>query len=125
MRPALGSDTRSRNGRDLGLEAPGTRPFDCCRRIEGRSGKRSDGLRGAALLRGTRGMPATDLDVLTEVIDKVGQIAVELGDELESPEIQPAAGPWRSGRSKHWTLSSPGRTTDHKKAQRSPAAHDY
>lgn len=48
-----------------------------------------DGLRGAALLRGARGMPATDLDALTEVIDKVGQIAVELGDELESLEINP------------------------------------
>lgn len=48
-----------------------------------------EGLRGAALLRGARGRPATDLDVLAKVIDKVGQIAVELGDDLESLEINP------------------------------------
>ncbi|WP_114908097.1 acetate--CoA ligase family protein [Ornithinimicrobium murale] len=46
-------------------------------------------LRGVSLLRGARGMPATDLDALAAVIHQVGEIAVGLGEELESLEINP------------------------------------
>lgn len=46
-------------------------------------------LRGAALLRGARGLPPTDLDALAEVIQRIADIAVGLGDQLESLEINP------------------------------------
>jgi acyl-CoA synthetase (NDP forming) len=46
-------------------------------------------LRGAALLRGARGTPAADLDALAEVIARVGDLALALGDDLESLEINP------------------------------------
>lgn len=46
-------------------------------------------LRGAALLQGARGLPPTDLDVLARVIHRIADIAVGLGDQLESLEINP------------------------------------
>lgn len=46
-------------------------------------------LRGVSLLRGARGTPATDLDALAAVIHQIGEIAVGLGDDLESLEINP------------------------------------
>lgn len=48
-----------------------------------------DELRGAALLHGARGRPATDLDLLADVIHQVAEIATGLGEGLESLEINP------------------------------------
>jgi acetate---CoA ligase (ADP-forming) len=46
-------------------------------------------LRGAALLRGYRGTPAADLGALAAVITRIGELAVALGDDLESLEVNP------------------------------------
>jgi acyl-CoA synthetase (NDP forming) len=46
-------------------------------------------LRGAKLLFGFRGMPAVDLDRLTEVIACIGDAALALGPELETLEVNP------------------------------------
>ncbi|MBB4930443.1 acyl-CoA synthetase (NDP forming) [Lipingzhangella halophila] len=46
-------------------------------------------LRGAELLRGVRGQPAADLDRLVEVVLGVGALAHQLGERLESLEINP------------------------------------
>lgn len=46
-------------------------------------------LRAAALLDGLRGRPAADLDRLAEVVSAVGTLAEELGDALESLEVNP------------------------------------
>ncbi|MGW2572123.1 acetate--CoA ligase family protein [Streptomyces sp. NPDC001537] len=53
------------------------------------------GLRGAALLRGARGAEPADLDAVAEVVATVGDLALALGDDLESLEINPlrVAGP--------------------------------
>lgn len=48
-----------------------------------------ESLRGAALLHGVRGTPAADLDALAEVVARVGDLALALGDDLESLEINP------------------------------------
>jgi len=48
-----------------------------------------DSLRGAAVLAGARGRPPADLDALSAVIVRVGDLAVALGDELESIEVNP------------------------------------
>ncbi|MDQ0382779.1 acetate--CoA ligase family protein [Amycolatopsis thermophila] len=48
-----------------------------------------EGLRGAALLRGARGGEPADLDALADVIARVGDLALALGDDLESLEINP------------------------------------
>ena len=48
-----------------------------------------DDLRGAPLLRGTRGGVAADLDALAAVVARVSDLAVALGDDLESLEINP------------------------------------
>ncbi|GAA1723489.1 acetate--CoA ligase family protein [Fodinicola feengrottensis] len=46
-------------------------------------------LRGIDLLRGARGSETADLDVVADVVARVGQLAVGLGDRLESLEINP------------------------------------
>jgi hypothetical protein len=51
-------------------------------------------LRGAALLRGSRGTTPADRPALAEVIARIGDAALSLGDQLESLEINPL---WVSG----------------------------
>jgi succinyl-CoA synthetase beta subunit len=46
-------------------------------------------LRGAPLLRGYRGAPAADLGALSAVIARIGDLALALGDDLESLEVNP------------------------------------
>lgn len=46
-------------------------------------------LRGTAILNGVRGGKAVDLDALADVVAKVSDLAVALGDELLSLEINP------------------------------------
>jgi acetate---CoA ligase (ADP-forming) len=46
-------------------------------------------LRGRALLEGTRGRAPADLGALSAVIARIGDLAVSLGDELESLEVNP------------------------------------
>ncbi len=46
-------------------------------------------LRGAALLKGSRGRPAADIERLAEVILRVTLLAQRLGDRLEALEINP------------------------------------
>jgi succinyl-CoA synthetase beta subunit len=46
-------------------------------------------LRGAKLLHGARGMQAADLDVVAEVIARIGDAAVALGPDLEALEVNP------------------------------------
>lgn len=46
-------------------------------------------LRGAALLRGYRGRPAADQPALAAVIARIGDLALSLGDDLESLEVNP------------------------------------
>jgi acetate---CoA ligase (ADP-forming) len=55
----------------------------------GRARSLLEGLRGAAVLRGTRGAAPADLDALSAVIARVGDLAVALGDDLESLEVNP------------------------------------
>jgi acyl-CoA synthetase (NDP forming) len=47
------------------------------------------GLRAAALLDGVRGRPAADVDRLCDVVSAIGRLAEELGDNLESLEVNP------------------------------------
>jgi acyl-CoA synthetase (NDP forming) len=47
------------------------------------------GLRGAAALAGARGTEPADLDALAGVIARLGDLAVALGDHLESLEVNP------------------------------------
>jgi len=46
-------------------------------------------LRGRAVLRGSRGAAPADLGALAEVISRIGDLALALGDELESLEVNP------------------------------------
>jgi succinyl-CoA synthetase beta subunit len=46
-------------------------------------------LRGAKLLQGVRGMQAADLDAVAEVIARIGDAAVALGEDLEALEVNP------------------------------------
>jgi acetate---CoA ligase (ADP-forming) len=48
-----------------------------------------DRLRAAAVLHGTRGSVPADLDALAAVIARLGDLAVALGDDLESLEVNP------------------------------------
>jgi acyl-CoA synthetase (NDP forming) len=50
---------------------------------------RLERLRGIALLTGARGGRPADLDALAAVVARVGDLAVALGDDLESLEINP------------------------------------
>ena len=47
------------------------------------------GLRVARLLDGYRGSPPADVDALVEVVVALGQLAVELGDQLEAADLNP------------------------------------
>ncbi|GHE41665.1 acetate--CoA ligase family protein [Streptomyces capitiformicae] len=47
------------------------------------------GLRGAALLQGARGSEPADIDMIAQVVATVGDLALALGDDLESLEINP------------------------------------
>jgi acyl-CoA synthetase (NDP forming) len=46
-------------------------------------------LRGRAVLHGSRGAPPADLDALAAVIARIGDLALSLGDDLESVEVNP------------------------------------
>jgi acyl-CoA synthetase (NDP forming) len=46
-------------------------------------------LRGRAVLRGSRGAAPADLGALADVISRIGDLALALGDELESLEVNP------------------------------------
>ena len=46
-------------------------------------------LRGRAVLDGVRGAPPADLDAVAAVIARTGDLALALGDDLESLEINP------------------------------------
>ena len=46
-------------------------------------------LRGIELLTGARGSQPADLDALAAVVARVGDLAVALGDDLESLEVNP------------------------------------
>ena len=46
-------------------------------------------LRGAALLRGARGQEGVDLQAVSEVIYRVGNLALALGPQLDALEINP------------------------------------
>ncbi|GAB2857304.1 acetate--CoA ligase family protein [Nocardioides pacificus] len=48
-----------------------------------------ESLRAAAVLHGVRGGPAADLDALAAVIARVGDLALALGDDLVSLEVNP------------------------------------
>ena len=48
-----------------------------------------DKLRGRAVLDGVRGAAPADRDALAAVIARVGDLALALGDDLESLEINP------------------------------------
>jgi hypothetical protein len=48
-----------------------------------------DRLRGRAVLQGVRGGAPADLDALSAVIARVGDLALALGDDLESLEVNP------------------------------------
>src|SRR5712671_3727588 len=55
----------------------------------GQVGRLLDRLRGRALLDGVRGAAPADRDALTAVIARIGDLALALGDALESLEINP------------------------------------
>lgn len=46
-------------------------------------------LRGAKMLEGVRGLPAADLDAVSDVIARIGDAAVALGPDLEALEVNP------------------------------------
>ena len=46
-------------------------------------------LRGAAILRGARGTAPPDLDRVAQVVARISEVAVGLGDRLESLEVNP------------------------------------
>jgi acetate---CoA ligase (ADP-forming) len=53
------------------------------------AGRLVNQLRAAALLRGARGTAAADLTALARVIARIGDLALALGDRLESLEVNP------------------------------------
>ena len=57
-----------------------------------------DRLRSAALLRGARGRPGVDLAALADVVIRVGELAIDLGDDLGALDLNPViAGPAGAG----------------------------
>jgi hypothetical protein len=57
-----------------------------------------DRLRSAPLLRGARGRPGVDLAALVDVVIRVGELAIDLGDDLGSLDMNPIiAGPPGAG----------------------------
>ena len=55
----------------------------------GQAGRLLDRLRGRAVLDGVRGAASADLDALTAVIARIGDLALALGDSLGSLEVNP------------------------------------
>jgi acyl-CoA synthetase (NDP forming) len=55
----------------------------------GQAGRLLDRLRGRAVLGGVRGAPPADREALTAVIARIGDLALALGDDLESLEVNP------------------------------------
>jgi acetate---CoA ligase (ADP-forming) len=55
----------------------------------GQAGRLLDRLRGRAVLDGVRGAAPADLDALTAVIARIGDLALALGDSLGSLEVNP------------------------------------
>jgi succinyl-CoA synthetase beta subunit len=55
----------------------------------GQAGRLLGQLRGRAVLAGSRGAAPADLGALAEVISRIGDLALALGDELESLEVNP------------------------------------
>jgi acyl-CoA synthetase (NDP forming) len=55
----------------------------------GQAGRLLDRLRGRAVLDGVRGAARADRDALTAVIARIGDLALALGDALESLEVNP------------------------------------
>jgi acetate---CoA ligase (ADP-forming) len=55
----------------------------------GQAGRLLDRLRGRAVLDGVRGAAHADRDALTAVIARIGDLALALGDSLESLEVNP------------------------------------
>jgi acyl-CoA synthetase (NDP forming) len=55
----------------------------------GQAGRLLDRLRGRAVLNGVRGAAPADRDALTAVIARLGDLALALGDDLESLEVNP------------------------------------
>jgi len=55
----------------------------------GQAGRLLDRLRGRAVLDGVRGAAPADRDALTAVIARIGDLALALGDSLESLEVDP------------------------------------
>ena len=47
------------------------------------------GLRGAKLLTGQRGVPAADLDAVANAIERIAQVIMNLGPELEALDVNP------------------------------------
>jgi acyl-CoA synthetase (NDP forming) len=57
-----------------------------------------DRLRSAPLLRGARGRPAVDVAALADVVIRVGELAVDLGDDLAALDMNPViVGPAGAG----------------------------
>jgi acetate---CoA ligase (ADP-forming) len=55
----------------------------------GQAGRLLDRLRGRAVLDGVRGAAPADRDALTAVIARIGDLALALGEDLESLEVNP------------------------------------
>jgi succinyl-CoA synthetase beta subunit len=55
----------------------------------GQAGRLLDRLRGRAVLAGVRGAAPADRDALTTVIARIGDLALALGEDLESLEVNP------------------------------------
>jgi acetate---CoA ligase (ADP-forming) len=47
------------------------------------------GLRATAVLDGVRGGPAADVGAVARVVSRIGDLALALGDQLESLEVNP------------------------------------
>jgi acetate---CoA ligase (ADP-forming) len=47
------------------------------------------GLRGAKLLTGQRGVPAADLDAVANAIERIAQVIVDIGPDLEALDVNP------------------------------------
>ncbi len=69
------------------LQGLGARP--AARVTRRRPARMLDRLRGRAVLDGVRGAAPADLDALAAVIARVGDLALALGDDLESLEVNP------------------------------------
>ena len=48
-----------------------------------------EGLRGAALLKGFRGMPAVDIDGLAELVQRVAELAADQAGQIAEIDVNP------------------------------------